>query len=371
VDSESAGFSLLAGLNFLTDDSKEPGRVMAALAELNTSHGFAFAGPHAPANCSREGTLLVGFTARFFKGEASSSRDTGSRSTRFGLEIAVPRCLKVPQIRGDSISTGRSALDAAREDEADLILLLEADREASCENWLRSLAMLPQTELRFTIASCSFRSGANALGYKEGLSNLQDVRRQDPERYRSYLLAGAGEDPLHQGGTYLVVRQYGYDLQRWSEQAPGKRDIIVGRSVSGQFVDSAGEEIPPSTPEAELASRIAACSHIRQVNPRGFARTQFGDAVRPPDVRILRRSSEIWQDGTPTGILFACFQSNIQHRGFEYINNNWIMASGFNSGRDLLLDPSNGFLRPGRTCYSFVPPSRSIPGDSFLSLPSR
>jgi Dyp-type peroxidase family len=371
IDSERTEHSRLVGINIASEGNEAPGRVMGALAELAASHGFDFAGSRSPLVRRAEGTLLVSFTARFFSGEASNWRDMEPKATRFGLDVAVPRCLKVPRVRGDSAATGRSPVDAAREDEPDLLLLIEADDASKCDSFTRNLAARPNVELRFTVAGRNFPAGMNALGYAEGLSNLQDVRRADQKRYHSYVFAGPGEDYLHQGGTYLVCRQYHYDLQRWFSQSSQKRDVIIGRSRQGLFVDAAGREISDDVPEEKLGGRIASCSHVSHVNPRRFARTQFGDVVRPPDIRILRRASEIWEDGSPTGLLFTCFQADIQRRGFEYINNNWIMASGFNSGCDQLLDPSQGFVRPVSTCYSFVPPFRTIPGDAFLNLPRR
>lgn len=169
-------------------------------------------------------------------------------------------------------------------------------------------------------------------------------------------------------GTYLVFRKYlthvdrfpssGEMLQYHDTRVGGTVSRtaaqIVGRCpVSGAVVHARSGELLPSLPDESQVVESFLSSHIHKANPRGSGLSRFGDEVVVPDVRILRRSYP-YCDGEQEGLLFLCFQADIQQWGFEYIHNEWLMSE-FNGGHDPLLNPDTGLVEVETGCYYFAP----------------
>lgn len=150
------------------------------------------------------------------------------------------------------------------------------------------------------------------------------------------------------------------------------REQVVGRSLDNDLVidSQTGKDLTAEFDEAQGLHTFDE-AHIRQANPRGQGKTNFGAPVVVKDARILRRSFPFTDvspemDTITQGLLFLCFQSNIQQRGFEFIHNEWLMSE-FMGIRDKLLDPDSGIVEPIDGCYYFVPRVQMFPGDVFFT----
>ncbi len=316
------------------------------------------------------GAALVGVSARFFRGALSFGRDLPGAPSRFGIARPPPRCLRRPRIRGDERWPAVSTLERIAANESDLLVLVERASAAAVAR-IERLARSGGLIVRDRIHCFHPPDGRTALGYVDGLSNLQDLRAAHRERYRDHVFVGEanGEHPAYAGGTYLVYRRYRLHLRRWRSddfsvvdrdgvrhQGDDARDRAIGRARdSGEVVaDQRRLGREPDRGEAALAVPE---SHVRHANPRGRAETQFGAAVVPRDVRVLRRSYRVAGCVQPDteDMAFLCFQADIQRGGFEYINNQWLLPGGFMGRRDALMDPASGVVEPVDGCYYFVP----------------
>lgn len=380
ADSRLRNYLMILGLDIQADRRSE---VISALVKLgSTIEQMSFVEglrmvPRGSLDESK-GIGLVGFTSRFFFGESRPGRDLLVNAVRFGLNCAAPACLKTPRIAGDDHTNGPSGVEASKHPEPDLLLTFEADTSSALIELNRSLDRLSEFKSRFFEIGFRSSSGRNGLGYHEGLSNLEDVRLADHGKYLGYIMASRESDCRnnYSAGTYLVYRKYRYNLEKWmSDKFTVKttegltltgelaRDAVVGRQkTTGTFVDARGYPVDGK----DAALKLPPFAHARRANPRQTAMTLFGDTVHPRDVRILRRGAEYETNEQVSGMLFLCFQSDIQHRGFEFINNHWLMSAGFMGCRDHLLSPESGLIVPLGGCYSFVPPVQPFPGALFF-----
>ena len=180
------------------------------------------------------------------------------------------------------------------------------------------------------------------------------------------------------GGTYLVLRRYKLNLERWRSRSlslvtpegrvhigDAARDRIIGRRASdGAFLDEAtGAALAH---EAEFVARGPRYSHARKANPRSAGRTMFGKTIHPRDIRILRRVFEDRRKPDGSELIFMAFQDDIQDNGLEFIHNHWLMARGFMQMADPLLDPERGFVQPLDAGYYFVPRYQNWFGEVFF-----
>lgn len=334
-------------------------------------------------------SCLCGFSARFFRGALCAGRDASVTPLRFGLTRRMPTDLGRMNARDDErfAAFRTDALLASKE--SDLLMLAEATQPASLDAWREHLlAVVRASPLRPVGVEVGFvgKGERNHFGQREGVSNLQWLRRHAPEAYQRavYVTDGAAGESDYDGGSYLVYRKYVYHVDRWREPQLTIRDrqgrvlvgddartFVTGRSLQTDLVvdGETGEPVAPEDDEAQ-AIRAAADSHIRKANPRGRGYTNFGMPITVPDLRILRRGFSFEERGEAgrlvrCGQLFLCFQADIRRRGFEFIHNEWLMSK-FQGRRDPLLDPELQLVEPTDGCYYFVPPPGAYPGVVFF-----
>ena len=340
---------------------------------------------------SNNTTAIIGFSARFFKGPLNKSRDSSFRATRFNISMPVPSSLRKMNLRGDERFQELCTNEKIGEKESDLIIIIESNDETTANKSFKTLldAIIPsEVEIKKLQNGYVQHGGFNPLGYKDHISNLQDIKRAFPEQYRKYVYAHNGEAGSHiyDGSTYLVYRKYQINTNRWFnsqfsiQDSNGKNlygsdahNLVIGRDKQNSLVIDKESRVQLQSQFDEKQSVFAFNeSHIRQANPRGFGLTNFGAKVKVRDARILRRGFSYFEhshDGNEIieGMFFFCFQSNIQERGFEFIHNEWLMSK-FMGNRDHLLDPDTGVIEPLDGCYYFVPLVRNFPGDLFFSV---
>ncbi len=123
--------------------------------------------------------------------------------------------------------------------------------------------------------------GKAHIGFFDGTSNLQQKMRDDPVWYRSHIylptpgpaypgqaIGSAGDkfqvrdDPRYDGGTYMVYRKYGFDLEAWQSRdftitdGAGKshcgedaRKRAIGRDpASGKAISRASHKLLEANP---------------------------------------------------------------------------------------------------------------------------
>lgn len=382
VDSLPGRNTLILKIDIVADDRRSGESFLRRLSDVLgvTQHGEA---------SHPQVTPLVGFSARFFKGALRKGRDENSAATRFAIEQPVPTCLRMITARGDGNYRHVSGEEQIRRNESDLLIVLESDCENELQRAERGVLDVVLRQRGNVVGRSLGRrrsDGIGHLGFKGGVSNLQDIRKREPDRYRRYVYVcdGKAGSREYDGGTYLVYRKYIKNTGAWwspdyfvrdengvVRRGDEARGLTMGRNLRSQRVIDAigGGEREHEVDSAE-ARYAPSFSHIRQANPRGAATSAFGDPIVPRDVRILRRScpfEEIDATGRSVqGLLFMCFQADIQEYGFEFINNQWLHATGFLGRADPLLDPSARLVEPVDGCYYFVPPARSFVGDVFF-----
>lgn len=336
-----------------------------------------------------EPTALFGFSARFFKGQLTDDRDRIKSATRFGITRPVPSCLRQMRAREDYRFRELRSQKLVAGKESDILIILESSERETAGPVLKKIR---EDELRGKIILKAVyegflpQDGKNAFGIKEGISNMQDLRVSSPDEYKSHIFVKNGEagNADYDGGSYIVFRKYVLNVNHWfgneliAENNRGKickgeeaRDLVIGRSAkNGLVIDRRTNEFLRSEADEKQVSRTFDESHIKQANPRGRGKTNFGENVSVNKFRILRRGFPFTEiDSTADkeihGLLFLCFQSDIQKRGFEFIHNEWLM-SDFMGGKDRLLDPKTGLVEPVDGCYYFCPTFLKFPGDVFF-----
>ena len=355
IDAPSRQHAFAFKLNLLAEEAGGAAIALASLLELCAR--FELDLPGEPGQQQR--SALIGFSARFFDGVLDPVENV--RRGRWTLP-RTPACLRTMRARGDEAFAAVATLSALAEAESDLMLIAECDERDALDALAAMLTSPDAPDLRVTSLTRAFvgPESRDPLGYPHGISNLQDLRVSESSRYRRYVFVHGEEE--FAGDTYLAYRKYRLDLERWSRLSEGERAMIVGRSPhSGRVVDAAGVELDDE-PDSGEGGWAPERSHIRQAHPRDRGRTQFGSSVRTRDVRLLRRSFSFHsKDGGPCdGLLFLAFQADIQQRGFEFINNEWLMARGFLGGRDALLAPEAGLVEVLDGCYYWVPVANSV-----------
>lgn len=362
VDAPRCRHSALLKLDLSSEKREEAQAAVALLRGVDTTGG----GPRA----------TVGFSARFFRGPWSQSRDLGGRR-RFGAKRRPPACLRAMRARGDNRSPFLATPAQIAAAESDLIVVLEADDpdrlRASLER-LRQVVRDTVLQSRLVLFGHHSSTSDHPTGHGDGLSNLDDLRKTAAARYHRYIyiVEDSPRDHDWAGGTYLAFRRYQFDLERWlapdfqpatpnGRSGQRARDLVIGReSKSGRVIDADSGQLLRAEPDCAEGARAPVSSHIRHANPRGRGVTQFGSAITARDVRIRRRSfwvSESEPNWPQPSIAFLSFQADIQRGGFEYINNQWLMPGGFLGGADPLLDPRTGVATPIDGCYYLVPGS--------------
>lgn len=369
-----------AAIRFLSDTATKLEKQSITIS--NRRNQFVASGFDAP-------TALIGFSARFFNGPLSEGRDEIKKASRFQISRALPRCLKQMKAKEDNRFTelGSQAKLAAKE--SDLIIILEHEGETVSEvvfPILEDAQGRGQVFVKSRYEGIFPDGGKSPLGVIDGIGNLQGLREKDPENYQKFIFIQESQEsePSYAGGTYLVFRKYGIDTEYWRSSRlrirdnagrlhdeDAARNLVIGRSQDNSLtIDRhSGKLLEPEYDEIQTIMAFNE-SHVRQSNPHGIGETNFGAEVYVKEARILRRSFsyiECSKDTTPKeGLLFLCFQSDIQRSGFEFIHNEWLMSK-FMGCRDKLLDPDSKLVEPLDGCYYFCPTFTKFPGDVFFA----
>ncbi|MER5863177.1 Dyp-type peroxidase [Kitasatospora sp. NPDC002040] len=377
IDSEQPGRTLVVQADLTADRVEDCLRTLTALTRAlgaaGARPGFARVAAGAPVVAP---TVLVGFSARLFGGPWTVLRDDEEHSARWGHRVRRPSSLRMMDAKRDDEYPAFRTESQYIAHETDLVLVAEADRQDqldTVQEVLREVEAAGGLAVRAVHRGGLLAGGRDPFGFEDGTSNLQYLREHDPERYADLVLdrdlyGGGGGDSA---GSYLVFRRYRTFPERLTAaeplELPASRGVparsltpveVVGRCpASGLVVDALTRRPLPAEPDERQGARAIPQSHVRQANPRGQGTTNFGHAVRVPDARILRRSYPYvgeGPDGTECGLLFMAYQAEIQHSGFEFIHNEWLMSQ-FNGAPDPLLAPESGLVEPLTGCYYYVP----------------
>ncbi|GAA5179009.1 hypothetical protein GCM10023322_07650 [Rugosimonospora acidiphila] len=344
--------------------------VLRAVVRGVEGAGFAagFGPPPAPT-----ATYLLGVSARLLKGPWTPWRDDADDSSRWGRPVRCPASLRAMQAKRDNDFPSFRTDQQRVGHETDLIALLESADPEQLSRAVREMSGPLGGAVREHRGQLR-PQGRDPFGFHDGVSNLQDLRAEDPRRYEEHLIHREADLDLE--GTYLVFRRYRLFPQRMRDPVvvPDDRgeqtrtltpEQVIGRCRScGSVLDAdTGDHLPRRAGEAQGASALRQ-SHLRKANPRGRGLTNFGHEVVPPDVRLLRRG---YPTSDPEGLLFLAFQADIQDGGFEFIHNEWLL-SDFNGAPDPLLSPEAGLVEPLTGCYYFVPRAQRDLGEVLRTL---
>jgi deferrochelatase/peroxidase EfeB len=343
--------------------------ILETVASRLRGRGFAAGfGPAQPPP-----TYLLGFSARLLKGPWTPWRDDSDDSPRWGRPVRCPASLRLMDAKRDTEfpAFGTDAQRVAHE--TDLIGLLESADEALLSQAVDAVGGVLGGDLRVHRGRTR-PQGRDPFGFHDGVSNLQDLRRRDPARYAGRLLHR--EADLEIEGSLLVFRRYRVFPEHLTDplvvtDTRGdpvrvfRPEQVVGRCrACGAVLDAATGAHLARQPDERQGAAAHPQSHLYKANPRGRGHTNFGHAVRPPEVRMLRRG---YPASDPEGLLFLAFQADIRDGGFEFIHNEWLL-SDFNGAPDPLLAPESGLVEPLTGAYYFIPKQQRDVATVFRTL---
>jgi Dyp-type peroxidase family len=360
VDTPQAPYAMVCQGN--VSDAATVERVCAALTASGFQAGFGDPREYTQV----PSTFLLGVSVRYLKGPWTAWRDDDEYSPRWGRVVRCPRSLRTMYAKRDVEFPAFRADHERTAHETDLIVVLESADEAAIDRAAGRLDALLDGVRRHRGGLRP--EGRDPFGFRDGVSNLQDLRRLDPHRYARHVLHQ--EPDLDVPGSYLVFRRYrvfpdrlaGTTLTVRDDRGDPTRVVAVEQVIGrcrpcGAVLDGAtGVHLRAEADERQGAAAFAQ-SHLRKANPRGSGRTNFGHDVVVPEVRILRRGYPYrvaGADGPEEGLLFLAFQADVQDGGFEFIHNEWLL-SDFNGAPDPLLAPESGLVEPLTGCYYFIP----------------
>lgn len=186
------------------------------------------------------------------------------------------------------------------------------------------------------------------------------------------LPAAPAPDELGRNGSYVAVRKLHQDvvgfrnlLSAAAKVFPGSEDLLAAKLV-GRWRDGTPLDVAPTGPAPELAAdpdrnntfdyaedpqgfRCPIGAHVRRVNPR--LSMPFNGALVNRH-RLVRRGLPYGpalpegaaDDGVDRGVLFVCFQADLQ-RQFEFVQSQWLNdgnAFGLGTDKDPLLGNNDG-----------------------------
>jgi deferrochelatase/peroxidase EfeB len=207
----------------------------------------------------------------------------------------------------------------------------------------QTLEKLPQWRVRWRMAGVRPANrredgrglARNPFRFTEGYGNPDS---EDAVTERAIVKAGQEEPPWAVGGSYQVVRIIRLATDFWNRDSVEEQERIIGRRRNGRWLDGT-----PSTERVTFAAdphgRITPLdSHVRRAapNPRN-----------PPP--IVRRSYDYDRGPDDQGLIFSCFQSDLE-KGFEAVQ------------RRLQGEAMAKYTLTTGGGYFFVPP----PGDAWL-----
>jgi deferrochelatase/peroxidase EfeB len=210
-------------------------------------------------------TLTFGFGPSLFTD--SHGRD------RFGLARRRPDALReLPHFPGDALDPARSG--------GDLCVQACADDPQVAFHAVRNLARLGfgtvsmrWTQLGFgrtSSTTTSQRTPRNLFGFKDGTAN---IKSDDAADLAENVWVGPKDDARAgwlAGGSYLVVRRIGMQMEVWDRQPLTKQEQVIGRSKAEGAPLSGGRE--HSAPDFSLKGGdgqplVPASSHVSVVHP--------------------------------------------------------------------------------------------------------
>ncbi|MDT8914657.1 Dyp-type peroxidase [Amycolatopsis sp. PS_44_ISF1] len=267
---------------------------------------------------------------------------------RFGLQRLVPRRLtKMPSFPND-------ALDSARCD-GDLLLQVCAADARSVAEATRRVLEAGGARLRSKWTIDGFRdenfltadgrpSTRDLFGFREGAGN-PDVHDPDLMDQLVWVQANSDEPAWTAGGTYQVVRMIQFAPALWDAEPLTRQEAVIGRrKTDGSPLGQTGETAAFDYATDQSGQAIALDAHIRRANPR-TAETERN--------RILRRGYSYRKDARDEGLIFVCFQQDLE-RGFA-------TAQRHLNGQAL-----DKYILPFGGGYFFVLPGTGDLPDSYL-----
>lgn len=385
--------------------------------------------------------MLVCFGLRFFLGPLPKRKDEEPIPnfppgglfkprfpTRFGIKNRkVPHYLRTMNAAGDKEWVEKWLKQSNKgvtpenieqayqnwisEAESDILLNCEAQHKFLLYDlWDR---VLNKVITPFKIEVVSLQEGFNRgdgrdhTGWFDGVSNLRDMQREQPEKYRNKIYLPhpapaypgepmwARDDSLYDGGTYLVHRKYKENLKKWNSDdftyidehkrihkgEPARARSIGRDRETGKVICKTNDQLLEK--EKDSTEIMLGYKHCHALKARGGNPAPFVGPFPPlkegeensfniQDIRIRRRSTNFIELDPKTGELtygthFMCFQNNIQQTGFEFINNIWLLNPCFRGNVDPLFDIENGIIEPIEGSYYFVPPDHlEYPGEVFF-----
>ncbi len=247
-------------------------------------------------------TITFGFGPTLFRTE--DGRD------RFGLADRQPAALRtLPHFPADTLDPAKSY--------GDLCVQACADDPQVAVHAIRNLARIGfgtvsvrWSQLGFGRTSSTTTDQStprNLFGFKDGTMNIKAEETSDVEEH---VWVGAGDDAGADwlaGGSYLVARRIGMQIEVWDRQPLGDQESFVGRTKGSGAPLSGGQET--SDPDFEMPGSndttiIAPDAHVRLVHP------DFNGGAR-----MLRRGYNFVDGsnslgGLDAGLFFLAFVRN-------------------------------------------------------------
>lgn len=260
---------------------------------------------------------------------ARPSRLTVTVGVGAGLVDRVDPDLR-PEWLGPLPSFGEDRLEE-RYSDGDLLIVLQADDPLPLAHAARMIhrdltgfAEHHWTQQGFRQARGSEADGTtmrNLMGQVEGTVNPHP----DEEDFGPLVWIGADGGWLA-GGTALVFRRIRMELDTWDQIDRPGREVTIGRKLDDGAPLTGGDEHTPIDFDAKNAlglKVIPMAAHVRRAHSTD------------PDERIFRRAVN-YDDGTESGLLFACYQRDpyrqfvpIQRRLDEMdMLNEWVTHTG-------------------------------------------
>jgi deferrochelatase/peroxidase EfeB len=247
-------------------------------------------------------TITFGFGPSLFRTEDGQDR--------FGLADRQPAALRtLPHFPADDLDPARSY--------GDLCIQACADDPQVAVHAIRNLARIGfgtvavrWSQLGFgrtSTTSVDQSTPRNLFGFKDGTMN---IKAEETDDVSEHVWVAPGDDAQAEwlaGGSYLVARRFGMQIEVWDRQPLGDQEAFVGRTKDTGAPLSGGDEFTEpdfDMPGSNDTTIIAPDAHVRLVHP------DFNDGVR-----MLRRGYN-FVDGTnplgglDAGLFFLAFVRN-------------------------------------------------------------